>query len=62
MRKKKKDDNGYLKILIAIIICVVSIVMLIKSTNIVENVLVSYNTDSSVDYKVYIFSNYYIKN
>ena len=52
---KKKIVNGYLKILIAIIICVVSIVMLVKSTNIVENVLVSYNTDSSVDYKVYIF-------
>jgi hypothetical protein len=61
MRKKKKEDNSYLKILIAFIIFIISIVMFMKTTNIVENVIVSYNTNSNINYKVYILENDYIK-
>ena len=61
MSKKKKEENNYLKIIIAIIIFIISIVMIFKSTNIAENVLVSYNTNSRLDYKVYLFPNDFIK-
>ena len=50
-----------MKILIAIIVLIVSVVLFLKSSNIVEDVLVSYNTDSNIDYKVFIFENDYIK-
>lgn len=66
MREKQterlnKQDNIYLKVLIAIIILIIAVVMLSRSTNIVQNVLVSYDTESDIDYKVYLFNNDYIK-
>lgn len=61
MSKKKKNDNIYLKIMLAMIIFIISIVMIIKTSNVSPNVLVSYNTTSNMDYKIYLFSNDYIK-
>lgn len=61
MKNKKKQDNIYLKVIIAVIIFIISIILVIKSTNGVQDILVSYNTDSNIDYKVYIYSNDYIK-
>lgn len=62
MRKKGKAKQvNYIAILIAIFIFIVSVVLMLQSTNIVENVLYSYNTNSKIDYKVYIYSNDYIK-
>lgn len=61
MGKKKKEENNYLKITLAIIVFIISIVLIFKSINISENILVSYNTNSNLDYKVYLFSNDFIK-
>lgn len=61
MGKKKKEENNYLKITLAIIVFIISIVLILKSINISENILVSYNTNSNLDYKVYLFSNDFIK-
>lgn len=58
---KNKQDNIYLKIIVSIIMFIIFAVLLSKSTNIVEKVLVSYDTDSNIDYKVYLFPNDYIK-
>lgn len=60
MKKKKVDDLSYIKIVISFIILVISIVAIFNSSNMSENVLVSYKTDSAVDYKVYIFQNNFI--
>jgi len=60
-KSKNKEENIYLKVIIAMIIFVIFAFLLTKSTNIVEKVLVSYETNSDIDYKVYLFPNDYIK-
>lgn len=60
-KKKNKQDNTYVKILISIIIFIIFVFLLSKSTNIVEKILVSYDIDSNIDYKVNLFPNDYIK-
>ena len=60
-KKNGKQDNAYLKVFIAIVIFLIALTLLSRSTNIVENVLVSYDTDSTIDYKVDLFPNEYIK-
>lgn len=64
--KVKKDaelnmiDNAYLKMVVAIIIFAVSLFLFARATNIVENVVLTYNVDSNIDYKVYLFENEYL--
>lgn len=53
-------DNAYLKMLIAIIIFAISLFLFARATNIVENVVLTYDIDSNIDYKVYLFENEYI--
>lgn len=61
MKKKKNEDNSYLKIIIAVVVFIISVVMIFKNSNIVENVLVSYDTNSDINYRVYLFPNEFIK-
>ncbi len=61
MKSKKREESVYLKIIIAIVILIISIFIIAQNVNIVEKVLVSYNTDSKIDYKVFLYPNDYIK-
>lgn len=65
-KKVKKEaefnmlDNAYLKMVIAIIVFAVSLFLFARATNIVENVVLTYDVDSKIDYKVYLFENEYL--
>lgn len=60
-RKRKDKEVNYIAILFAIFIFIISIFLMLRTTNIVEDVLYSYNTNSKINYKVYIYANDYIK-
>lgn len=59
--KKKNQDLAYLKTIIAVIIFIIMSILIFRTTNIGEKILISYNTESQIDYKVYLFENDYIK-
>lgn len=58
---KNGQDNVYLKTAIAIVVFCISLLLLSKSTNITETVLVEYDTNSDISYRVNLFPNNYIK-
>ena len=53
-------DNAYLKAFIGLVIFVISMFGFARVTNIVENVIMSYDINSNIDYKVFLFENDYL--